>query len=261
MLIPNYYNYIALFLTMRCTYNCSYCINWKLPYKEQSGYYWIDNLNKLDTDLSITIGGGEPTVHKDFYKIIRGLRHKVEVLTNLSFDVKEFASELTPSMFNTNRLFAPIRVSFHSEFMDVSTTITKLDYLINKGFKIGLYCVDTDENKPAIELFKRLLTNQSGCTFETKPLLDNTIKQKPKQDKFVLCRTKELLLAPNGNIFRCHRDLYKNENVIDNIATVKELSTDFRTCNNYLECHPCDTKIKRDRFGNQGYCAIEKLEK
>ena len=258
MKVSKDYNYIGLFLTMRCTYNCSYCINWKLSYKEESGDFWIDNLNNLDTDLSITIGGGEPTLHKDFYSIIKGLRHKVELLTNLSFNVKQFVSELSPIMFNMNRPFAPIRASFHSEFMDTQVTLSKINYLIDSGFKVGLYCVDTEENKHAIELFRRVISDMNGCSFETKPLLDNTVKKETKQDKLILCRTRELLLAPNGSVFRCHRDLYKNENIIGNIATMKKIDTDFRTCNNYLECHPCDTKIKRDRFGNPGYCAVER---
>lgn len=258
MQVPESYNYIALFLTMRCTYHCSYCINWKLPHEERVGDYWIDNLNNLDTNLSITIGGGEPSIHPDFYSIIRGLRHKVELLTNLSFDVKQFASELSPNMFNVNRPFAPIRVSYHSEFMDIHTTLTKISYLLNYGFKIGLYCVETEENCDAIGYFRRVVSGMSGCSFETKPLLDNTVKVENSQEKLMLCRTRELLLAPDGSVYRCHRDLYKQENRIGSIDTMEEISTDFRTCNNYLECHPCDTKVKRDRFGNPGYCAIEK---
>ena len=260
MQVPNSYNYIALFLTMKCTYNCSYCINWKLSYKEESGDFWVDNLNKLDTDLSITIGGGEPTVHKDLYNIIRGLRHKVELLTNLSFDVKDFISKLSPVYFNTNRPFAPIRMSYHAEYMDVHTTLNKISHLVDNGFKVGLYCVDTEENKHAIELFRRVISDMSGCSFETKPLLDNTVKKETKQDKSILCRTRELLLAPNGSVFGCHRDLYKNENIMGNIATMEKIDTDFRTCNNYLECHPCDIKVKRDRFGNPGYCAVDRKE-
>jgi sulfatase maturation enzyme AslB (radical SAM superfamily) len=229
-----------------------------LPYKEKSGDFWIENLNKLETDLSITIGGGEPTLHKDFYNIIKGLKHKVELLTNLSFNVKQFVTELNPYDFNTNRSFAPIRVSYHAEFMDVYEILDKIQYLVDNGFKVGLYCVNVEQNQSAIEIFKRVISDIPNLVFETKPLLNNTIKIGTKQDKSILCKTHELLLAPNGNIFKCHRDLYKHQEVLGNIALITEISSEFRFCNNYMECHPCDTKIKRDRFGNPGYCAVDK---
>jgi hypothetical protein len=144
--------------------------------------------------------------------------------------------------------------------MDLQITLTKIKYLIERGFKIGLYCVESDSNRRAIEFFRKTINNMSGCYFETKPLLDNTIKETNTQSKEVLCRTRELLLAPDGTVYRCHRDLYKHGASIGNIADMQEISSDFRPCNNYLECHPCDVKVKRDRFGNDGYCAIEKRE-
>lgn len=254
MQIPDNYNYIGLFLTMRCNYKCSYCINWKLPYEEMPGEFWIKNLNRLNTDLSITFGGGEPTLHKDFYSIINKLQHKAELLTNLSFNVEEFISRLSPLDFNNDRSFAPIRVSYHAKSMDMSITLQKLNYLVDKGFKVGLYCVDIDENREAIEILNKI----NNIKFETKPLLDNTIKEEVVQNSHILCKTKELLLAPDGNIFRCHRDLYKKENKLGNISSIKKINTGFSICNNYKECHPCDIKIKRDRFGNYGYCSVEK---
>ncbi|HPP86773.1 MAG TPA: radical SAM protein, partial [bacterium] len=54
---------------------------------------WIKALNRLELkqDLPITLQGGEPTLHKDFYYIINNLREdiKIDILTNLKFDVKK----------------------------------------------------------------------------------------------------------------------------------------------------------------------------
>lgn len=254
MQLSLFYNYIGIFLVMRCNYRCSYCINWKNKYTERDGKYWVKNLNKLETNLPITFGGGEPSLHKDFYYILKNLKHKVHLLTNLSFDPQLLIdNNINLDMFDNEKSFAPIRVSFHSEFMDKDIVLEKMRFLKEHGFRAALYCVETKQNIKAIKFFK----SQEWLDFQTKPLLDNIIKQ-AQNTKKVLCRTKELLVAPDGKIYRCHRDLYKKDGFVGTLDTIKEISYIFGECYHGNECHPCDLKIKRDRFGKEGYCAIEK---
>ena len=77
----------------------------------------------------------------------------------------------------------------------------------------------------------------------------------PKQAK---CRTRELLIGPEGNIYRCHRDLYNAEDAIGNIADQDlEITDSFRPCTNYGKCNPCDIKLKTNRFLQMGNCTVE----
>ena len=99
--LPNEFNYAEAYLTYRCDFGCSYCINGmnnkEREQEEMCGEEWIKGLNKLNmNDISITLGGGEPTKHKDFYKIINGIEHKIDLLTNLDFNVDEFIDKVSP---------------------------------------------------------------------------------------------------------------------------------------------------------------------
>ena len=75
--LPDSYNYIAAFLTFRCPYRCSYCINRfslhsKLSQPEMSGPEWIEALSRIETrDVPITFQGGEPGCHRQFIEIVR----------------------------------------------------------------------------------------------------------------------------------------------------------------------------------------------
>ncbi len=96
MKLPKKYDYAEAYLTFRCNLSCDYCINKAGGLKkreELSASEWIKGLNKIDFgETSLTIGGGEPTMHEDFYKIVNGLKGlnglnglkevKIELLTN-----------------------------------------------------------------------------------------------------------------------------------------------------------------------------------
>lgn len=256
MRLPNFYNYVSIFLTFRCCYNCSYCVNWKHLVKERNSEYWINCFKNLETNLSVTLSGGEPSLHKEFYEIINGISQKIDLLTNLSFNVLEFKEKISPDRFNNNQNFAPIRASFHNQFMDIEETLYKVKFLIDSGFRVGLYCVDHISNKFFIDKLSKI----KWLDFQVKPLLDNRIKENFVSN-LVKCRTSQLLLSPEGKIFKCHRDLYKAENEIGFLDNISEIDFIYRECYNGKECHPCDIKIKRDRFGKDGYCAVDIMKK
>src|SRR3989344_5347620 len=125
LIIPNTYNYIAAFLTFDCNYNCSYCINYfgdsKFVKKLLSGKDSVKGLNRIISrdDLPITLQGGEPSLHPDFIYIVNNLKPelKLDILTNLQFDIDEFISKVDPNRVKRNALYSSIRVSFHPEQM------------------------------------------------------------------------------------------------------------------------------------------------
>ena len=75
-----------------------------------------------------------------------------------------------------------------------------------------------------------------------------------KTTKECLCRTTELLIGPNGEVYKCHRDVFAKEHTIGNINDEKfQIENKFRECSKYGQCHPCDVKVKtnyRQQLGN-----------
>jgi molybdenum cofactor biosynthesis enzyme MoaA len=79
IIIPENFSHSGIFLTLRCNLGCSYCINRQGDFKvgdEMRAEDWIKGLSRIPTreDLPLTICGGEPTVHRDFYEIVSSLQ-------------------------------------------------------------------------------------------------------------------------------------------------------------------------------------------
>ena len=79
-----------------------------------------------------------------------------------------------------------------------------------------------------------------------------------ESSKDCLCRIKELIIGPNGSVYKCHRDLYAKENELIKIKDKNfNVEYKFRECNQYGQCHPCDVKVKTNSKQNLGYCSVE----
>lgn len=273
--LPERYNYVEIYLTFRCNLNCDYCINRydNLEKRvELSGVQWINSLNNIDFgEIPLTLGGGEPTIHKDFYKILAKIKKdiKVDLLTNLQTSIEEFIKKVSPDRFTTNPtlFYHPIRASYHAEKMDRADLIERAKQLRDNNFNVGIFGINhphyINENmamgffcsKAGVPFYlKDFLGSMDGGIFGFYKYPD-ALKGVKKQ---VNCRTRELLVAPDGNIFRCHRDLYNNQNPIGNILDKNsEIKDIFRPCENYGSCNPCDVKAKTNRYLKGVDCQVE----
>lgn len=276
ILIPKTYNYIAAFLTFRCNYKCSYCINYfevkKLPREEMSGKDWVKGINRIVSrdDLPVTLQGGEPTIHKDFFYIVNHIKPElnIDILTNLQFDVDEFIRNVEPERIKRQSPYASIRVSYHPEVMDLEETIQKTLKMLDAGFSIGVWGVLHPKQE------KLILEAQSKCKnlgidFRTKEFLgeykgklygtylyEGACDKKHKER--MLCKTTELIINSNGNIYRCHSDLYANRKPIGHLLDPNfKIEDKFRECDFYGHCNPCDIKIKTNRFQRFGHTSVE----
>ena len=274
--LPATYNYIAAFLTLGCNLSCSYCIN-HLSGKAvrrplMSGDEWIEGLNRIVSaqNISLTLQGGEPSIHKDFLKIINGVekKHHLEILTNLQFDGELFANEIAPERLKRENKYSSIRVSFHPETMDIDETLQKSLYLIKQGFDVGLFGVLHPESEQQV-LKAQKIFQLHNIDFRTKPFLgtyqgklhgsyayENAVaaSSKMKCD----CKTSELLISPEGYVFRCHHDLYNNLNPVGHILDESfEIKDIFRECVYFGNCNPCDIKVKNNRFQEFGHTSVE----
>ena len=103
VIIPENYNYIAVFLTLACNLKCAYCINRygndEAAKKHLSGKEWVEGLNRIVSrdDIPLTLQGGEPSLHKDFIYILNNIKPglNIDILTNLQFDGNGFIRKLS----------------------------------------------------------------------------------------------------------------------------------------------------------------------
>ncbi len=272
--LPASFNYIGIFLTFRCPYKCSYCINRfsghrALTYQEISGKEWLSFFDRLETKIPITLQGGEPGVHPDFITIVSKLleKFKVDILTNLAFDLKKFVDAIDPAAINREAPYAPIRVSYHPEQFTLSTIIEKVLFLQNAGFRVGIYGVLHPTQLDKVE-YAQKVCRDLGIDFRTKEFLgwyDGKLYGNyaypeacsGKAQKSCECAPSELLIAPDGSIHRCHYFLYERKEAIANIKDENiNITDEFIPCNHFGQCNPCDVKIKNNRFQNFGHVSV-----
>lgn len=279
-----HHNYVAFFLTLACNLKCPYCINLhdggnrhnKAGRTHLDADAWIKAANRLvlRKDLPLTLQGGEPTLHKGFYRIVNEVKQeiKMDLMTNLRFDVDEFIKNVPVERFTREAPYAAIRVSYHPGQNNIDDLINKTVKLQSAGLRIGLYGI----LQPDGEMRTHILETQEKCLklgldFRTKEFLGEwkgklygTFKYEGavcgKELQECECSTTELLVDPAGHVYRCHSDLYEGRSPIAHILdadfTEDELDK-FRPCQFYGNCNPCDLKVKTDRFQVFGHTSCE----
>ena len=279
--LPQGHNYVAVFLTLACNLDCSYCIN---LHEDGSGGRrriltrhlrpedWIRAFDRIPTthELPITLQGGEPTVYKKFIDIVSGAREGThfDLLTNMFFDAKEFVRRVPVSRFDRNAPYAPIRVSYHPNQNTMREIIEKSLYLQEHGFRVGIYGVLHPSQRDEILRWQERATDL-GLDFRTKEFLgveegsEHGTYRYPgaingEFNKFCECRTTELLIAPSGYVFRCHSDLYEARSPVGHILDPDfSIDTAFKPCLVFGHCNPCDVKVKTNRFQKFGHTSVE----
>lgn len=264
IILPKRLNYISAFLTFRCNLSCPYCINKQRDFavpKEMTGDDWIKGLSRIETreDLPLTLSGGEPTIHRDFYNIVSNLHgKKLDLLTNGKFDVGEFTGHIHSGVFLRKAPYASIRFSHHKGLND-EYLMDKIGQLQSTGYSIGVWGFDNNDNTS----MKRFC-DENKVDYRIKEFLDkdhgtyrypeaiNGIKKDT-----VLCTPSEFLISPSGHIHRCHADLYANRNPIGHILDEEIIFPDCLPCDYCGECNPCDVKNKTNRLQEIGHCSVE----
>lgn len=273
--VPESYQYIGIFLTLSCNLSCSYCINYLVGLKQGRKLLkapdWSRGLArlKLGRDIPLTIQGGEPTIHSDFYNIINAIPETMalDLLTNIQFSPEEFANKIPLSKFNRAAPYASIRVSYHPEMMKLDETMHKVRQMLDLGFKVGLYGVLHPSQEKEI-LHAKEVCIKAGIDFRTKEFL-GTYEGKiyghyaypdavfAKTLKNCLCKTSELLIDPFGDVFRCHHDLYNRLHTVGNILDENfQIEDAYRPCDFYGKCNPCDVKIKNNYKQEFGHTSV-----
>ncbi|HPG29840.1 MAG TPA: radical SAM protein [bacterium] len=275
IIIPDNVNYIGAFLTFSCNMNCDYCINRfnSAPKsKYLTGKEFVGGLNRIVSrpDLPVSLQGGEPSLHPDFYYIINNIKPelKIDILTNLSFDVKEFSKKIKPEKLSRSAPYAPVRISYHPDHSNPAELIDKIIFLQKNGFKTGIYGINLpvyetqnlEFKKKCEDLnidfrFKEFLGYYNGKLYGLYKYPDAVTGKKNIR---VSCKPSELLINPAGDIYKCHYHLYSNSSKSGNILD-ENYTGDFNEhiCGDYGLCNPCDIKIKTNRRQVFGHTSVE----
>ena len=247
---------------------CSYCLNKQgdfLPRPEMTGKRWIEGLAQLKTreDFPLTLCGGEPTLHKDFYEIayqLHKLGKHLDLLTNGTFDVEDFIDNVSPDTFKREAPYASIRFSLHA-----TTNTKKLLKVVSRlhdlKYSVGVWGLD----RPDLRSFNINVASECrllGIDYREKEYLDETHgtykypRHMTGEIKECFCMPSELLIAPDGLVYRCHRDLYGSKGAYDHILHSIKPMEGFEKCW-WPKCNPCDQKIKTDRNQIGGWTSVE----
>jgi sulfatase maturation enzyme AslB (radical SAM superfamily) len=276
VIIPENYNYIGVFLTLSCNLTCSYCINHlsgeAVKKRFLKGQEWVKQLNRLElsNDVPLSIQGGEPTIHPHFYEIINQIdsRFPIDLLTNIQFDPNEFMKNISPDRIKRSAKYSSIRVTFHPETMDWKTTLNKVKILHDNEYSIGIFGIAHPKDINVLAIAQKE-AQDLGIDFRMKEFLgiyENKVYGDYKypnavfstQTKNCLCKTSELLIAPDGQIYRCHHDLYNKVNGIGDLADSNfKISDSYSACDKFGNCNPCDVKIKNNRFQEWGHTSVD----
>ncbi len=202
LILPGELNYIAVFLTLDCNLNCSYCINDPEQAGERRNLFhntktalppeeWIRGLARIpfSSDLPITLQGGEPTLYwgsRGLGAILSHLPHYFDLLTNLALKPEKFAQLLNGQQAKLQRdaPYPSIRVSYHPEEMErtwkgrgfeelVDRCVALADYGFNVSpvkaeSDVGIYMVAHPDNSVTARM---KAVYQGRVPFETKEFL------------------------------------------------------------------------------------------
>ena len=266
-------NFIAAFFTMACPRGCPYCLNelnGKIAnYKISPAEKWITALNRLNYDVPITLHGGEPLCYPEFYEIVNHIRQDkyIDLLTTFPFGIDEFCSKIKPERFRNPFHYPSIRVTHHFNNMVLEETVGNVLKLKADRYSVGLYFINHPEMESQINTAMKYCDSKKLQVF-LKPFLgihDNRLYgfYKYQQSCFspnlhrVKCRSSNLLIAPDGHIFGCHKGLFGKIATLSFGCLFEKYTFDRELdCEYYGACNTCDVQYKYDKDGKWGFSAV-----
>ncbi len=283
IIVPSEYDYVGVYLTDKCFLKCPYCITshhgaafiGKSGTLHLSAEEWIRGLNRfvLPKDVPVSLQGGEPFLYKGIWEILENIVHKVDIMTALPpFLTREHFLKLKTLAWNQRECPYPtIRVSYHkgqNDFKELVARIAGLNDILN----IGLYYL-SHPSVSEVEIFEmKAHAREKGVEFRSKEFLGEfegklygTIKYPDavggrRLGKRVACKNTVVPIAPNGDVYLCHSDLYFNrrDRALGNILDESFIFPDKHLmCDNYGLCSECDVKIKNNHYQQFGYTSVD----
>lgn len=224
-----------VYLTMGCNYKCQYCPQVRPPkmFARRSGAEWVERMNSFDSDC-VVVGGGEPTIHGEFIKIVNGIDRKKEVriYSNMSFSDEMILRMTRPLAWYS---------SFHpSGAATADDVIRRLNLLLIRGHKLINVHVNVAEPSylDAVEYF-----NKNGYPLQIERNLfdaDKWQELKKIEGGKVVCRLRRTYIGPDCQRYICVHKLEHGDptGIVDHMNPVAELP-----CDVYGDCSVCDASL------------------
>ncbi len=236
---------IDFLITQNCNYRCPYCSQSKgYTGKLQSADKkvidsFINFLSKLDCEYEVTISGGEPLMHPDFFDIIERINqtgHRVSVVSNFSFPLECYKKIKTILGENFSELFVSLHLSEvkdKDEFINKAIEFNKIKG--NTKFKIASVLTNSNSNELK-EVMNRILP--FNIEFELQYMRVNNAYVKYNKDandlikKFPVSKIKEIsntyskichsginfiFVYQNGDVYRCYSSRFNKVHSMGNI--------------------------------------------
>lgn len=154
-------------LTYKCNLLCSFCYNAPKQRRELTGEEWIEAIDKLKDagTFTITLTGGEPFTHRDFWSIAEAVRDRALVLktyTNgvLLADRKKAERYAALSPFETEISLHAAVAGQHDRLTGIRGSFDKLmvalGHLSDLGVKVALKTPITRLNQDQLEDVEKL---------------------------------------------------------------------------------------------------------
>ncbi len=234
-----------IYLTLRCNYNCPYCVdNYNKPdfdgygYKLRSVEEWSNKINALKRDVIFT--GGEPFLYKhdglDLIDLINRIdkRTHIDIYTNLGIDIRDKLPKLKRKI--------NLMVSFHPYEAKSEIFFPNIDSVRSHNkIKYFVHAVDADDNMshPLIPVLQAEMHKRDIPIHIDK---DQGFEGSSRKFKMqATCSRKIILLGPDGTRYQCVGKLTRRADHLENIfegGLKDELSV--IDCHEYGYCAPCD---------------------
>ena len=283
IIVPADYDYVGIYLTDECFLRCPYCITShhgsNFIGRRSANYLspgeWVRALNRLvlPENVPITLQGGEPFLYKGIWEILDNVTHKVDIMTAMPPSLRK-ESFLKLKSLDWNKRESPyptIRVSFHkgqNNFKELVDRIAELDDILS----IGLYYLSHPAISETEIAAMKNYAKEKNVEFRSKEFLGTHNGKMHGSIKYpgstegkirgitVHCKNTVVPVAPGGEIYLCHSDLYFNRrdrslgNILDDTFTFPD---GYLPCSNFGLCSECDVKIKTNRYQRYGYTSVD----
>ncbi len=108
----------------------------------------------------IRLTGGEPSIYPDFFEMVKELSkyHRLQLGTNLSFDVNKFCDFSNPEKVRVD-------ASFHCEYVELEAFVKKIEILKKNKYKVSVSYVAYPDFIKNINNVKKIMENMNISFF------------------------------------------------------------------------------------------------